>query len=406
MTVWHITKSLSGGAGQYALRLSQSLRDAGIDSIVLTPECVGAKGNLVLEPKRGVLHFISRIWRYAIRKISDQPFHSFLGFESYHPPLNTLKADIVHLHGMTQWIGKFGLKKLITRGSIVVQTTHSPWDVSGGCVLAAGTGCDSYQTKCTGCPALRSPWKSVARFELIAKRRFVQKFKVYPIANGEWMAGLIQKSYLYRDSKIQIIKPIVEEKYFSDSIKAIRSELGIPKHSRVISVGARSITDLNKGIQEFLEEFAHRFQITSKWTLLIFGEGALPYTPSSNIRLLGPVSAPDCLAEIYKASDVYVSPSRIETFGMTLLEAQAVGTAVIAFESGGIPSAIYPQDRHNLVALGDWNSMFARLESVLSEGSSIATKQDRQTWVQDNFSPQAIGREQLEYYKALSEGAK
>ena len=44
MKVWHITKTLYGGAGTYALRLSNALREAGVDSCVLCDDPVDMEG--------------------------------------------------------------------------------------------------------------------------------------------------------------------------------------------------------------------------------------------------------------------------------------------------------------------------------------------------------------------------
>lgn len=46
------------------------------------------------------------------------------------------------------------------------------------------------------------------------------------------------------------------------------------------------------------------------------------------------------LAEIYSAADVFVNPTRDEVLGMVNIEAQACGTPVITFDSGGSPECI------------------------------------------------------------------
>jgi len=51
-------------------------------------------------------------------------------------------------------------------------------------------------------------------------------------------------------------------------------------------------------------------------------------------RFLG-ILAPEALASVYRASDVFVFPSRTDTFGLVLLEAMACGTPVAAYPVPG-----------------------------------------------------------------------
>ena len=42
------------------------------------------------------------------------------------------------------------------------------------------------------------------------------------------------------------------------------------------------------------------------------------------------------MATIYSAADIFLIPSRIESFGQTAAEAQSCGTPVIGFDIGGL----------------------------------------------------------------------
>jgi glycosyltransferase involved in cell wall biosynthesis len=72
----------------------------------------------------------------------------------------------------------------------------------------------------------------------------------------------------------------------------------------------------------------------SKW---VAGEGpALAELKSryANVNYLGVLSQPE-LAKVYAAADVFVFPSRTDTFGLVLLEAMACGTPVAAYPVTG-----------------------------------------------------------------------
>jgi hypothetical protein len=225
MKVWHFTKTLSGGAGQYALRLSKALQAAGMESTILTMEgpIVGG-GALLLRVDSPLRRFAARGFRSLSHRIALGPFHSLRGFERYQSPQPIQACDIVHLHGMTGWIGVAGLRRLIPPGTKVLWTAHDLWMLSGGCVVYRG--CDQFQTDCSRCPILRSPWQRLAHRELRLKRELIEAYDIKPIANSQWMADRIRESRLFREvDSIPIIPPIVAACYLAEDIPDLRGEL-------------------------------------------------------------------------------------------------------------------------------------------------------------------------------------
>lgn len=70
---------------------------------------------------------------------------------------------------------------------------------------------------------------------------------------------------------------------------------------------------------------------------------------TSRVRFLGAVEH-DELADYYDLADVFVMPSRTETFGLVALEAQAVGTPVVASAVGGLTEIVEHESTGILVA--------------------------------------------------------
>jgi glycosyltransferase involved in cell wall biosynthesis len=82
------------------------------------------------------------------------------------------------------------------------------------------------------------------------------------------------------------------------------------------------------------------------------------------VRSLG-VVAPEEMAEWLRAADLYVHPSRADTFPSGVLEALACGTPVVASRVGGIPEQV-TDETGVLVDPGDPAALAAAIESLLA----------------------------------------
>jgi glycosyltransferase involved in cell wall biosynthesis len=398
--IWHVTKTVSGGAGQYALRLSNALRAEGLDSTVLASEGAASAGVArLIRIDSPIRRFAARVFRNVSHRISLEPFHSIRGPELYERPALIQAGDIVHLHGMTGWIGVGGLKKLIPKGTKVFWTAHDMWMLSGGCVVY--TGSDGFKTTCVGCPILQPRWKRLAVSELKTKETFVKDYDIQPIANSQWMAARIRESKLYAHvTDVPVVPPIVDDAYFAQGIGNLRRELEIPADRKVISLGSRSVDDAFKGIPEFLNHLSSTAAVADKITILLFGPGALKIPLNLDVRMLGGISDVKELAKVYRTSDLFVSPSKMESFGMTLAEAQAVGTLAVSFETGGIRDAVHPELHKWLVSPSGPEGLLASVsELIKSQTTAIPSVGVLREWAKKIFGAKRVAAAQERVYK-------
>lgn len=85
--------------------------------------------------------------------------------------------------------------------------------------------------------------------------------------------------------------------------------------------------------------------------------------PDGQICLLGRIP-PDELPELLPAYDVFVAPSREESFGVAILEASACGLPVIGSETGGIPEVIIHEETGLLFPTEDAQALYQALYSL------------------------------------------
>ncbi len=392
--VYHLTKSLVGGGGVYAKRLSDALCEAGQPSIVLCAE------DGTLQPRGVAWPLFDRVLAGLMHRWARQTMHSFLRQTRWrsHPPITS--GDTVHLHSVTGFIGIAGLEALIPDGAKVFWTAHNPWLFTGGCVAYAG--CDRFETGCDGCPILPGAVRGWARQEHGAKQRFARDRRVQAIANSEWMAGLIRRSSIYgHETDIPVVPPIVDGVFRpGDDGGSLRARLGIGPERCVIGLSSRAVTDTGKGIGKFFAALPKEWQTLSNVTFLILGDGRIPMPAGVDHRFTGHVEGADDLARHYRAMDIFVSPSSMETFGMALLEAQACGIPVVAFSTGGTPEAVCPEANCHLVPNGDFAAMFDALCVVVSAGRPSGQQSDAlHRWVASRHDAAVIAEKQIGVYR-------
>ena len=404
MKIWHITKTIYGGSGQYAFRLSNALNDLGHQSTVLVAEGdITPRVEGLSYQSNTLQKLINRGMVSVIGRAAKAPFHSGHRLDRWNSNHYIKPTDIVHLHGMTGWIGFSGLRSLIPPRTRVFWTAHDLWMLSGGCVVYRD--CNNYQSGCKSCPILKQPFSRWSQVEWKRKAQFIRDYQITPIANSTWMADKIRKSAIFSDIEdVAVIPPIVASEFFeADSFPSLRKELQIPSDRIVLGLGARSLTDIYKGIPEFLQYFVQEEDLIDKCTLLLCGDGKIDVPNDLDCRFLGTLTNTKEIARFYSACDIFVSPSRMETFGMTLLEAQAAGTPVVAFHVGGTPEAVNHLKHGWLAQENNYQEIMAGLRWLLSnlkQNASIGFCASR--WVAENHSSTVLGKKQVHTYKGKS----
>src|SRR2546423_2442295 len=329
MRVLHLNTHASGGSYEYAALLCTALAERGIESRVL---CKNAS-------REGGRFFLKRLIRRASVSLSREPWHGTRRLLLPPGPEELANVDVVHLHTVADWFDVPRWLESLPPGIGVVISLHDMWHVSGGCFLYRG--CDLYSDTCSPCPILTTPFnRFLAKDEQRRKLHAYRDRRAQFVANSQWLGGLAQQSAIVKASGgLRVIPPGIDTTIFKPQDKSLcRKHLGLPESAFVIVTGGASLTDTNKNVPWLFEQLSHLPDLPGV-IVLTFGEGAVPAPARLNVRFTGGVRERADLARLFAAADVFVSASLMETYGLTLVEAMACGTPVVAFRVGGVPEA-------------------------------------------------------------------
>jgi glycosyltransferase involved in cell wall biosynthesis len=163
------------------------------------------------------------------------------------------------------------------------------------------------------------------------------------------------------ERRVEVLPMGVDADVFAPGERAAaRRELGLPDAGPIVLFVGRVTPD--KGVI-VLSEAAHRLDRDTR----VFAAGPAEVTPPG-IELLG-VLAPRELARWLVAADVMCLPSFAEGTPVSVAEALATGTPVVATSVGGIPDQIAPGNGL-LVPPGDVDALATALSEALSRSWS------------------------------------
>jgi glycogen(starch) synthase len=220
----------------------------------------------------------------------------------------------------------------------------------------------------------------------------------------------MKQFYNVDEAKVRIVPNGVDVAKFRPSTdkEEIRKQFGLGDEPCVLFVGSLIP---RKGLHYLVEVAKKIVNEHSETTFLIVGEGPLKNqlvnsletaNISKNFKFLGNLKD-DKLPDLYNCADVFVLPSIQEGQGIVLLEAQACGKPIVAFDIGGVNEAVRNGETGLLVKLGDTEEFAnALLKLIGDKGLQEKMGADGRKYVLEKYTWDICAQKMLKvYYEAL-----
>ena len=339
MKVVEINSTIKGSTGGIMLRIAENVRAAG-DEVYTFSEI--RKG---VEAPLGHSFFGCRLENLAHRAYSVltgiSGTGSRRGTKKLLQALDNIKPDIIHLHNLHGWyINIPMLFDYIRQNQIkTVWTLHDCWAFTAQCSHFTMEKCEKWKTGCYDCPRYRKyPYTLVDRTDRMwpLKKRWFSGIKNLTIVTpSKWLADLVAQSFL-KDYDVKVINNGIDLEIFKPTPSNFREKHGL--QNKKIILGASTSWGYAKG----LDTFASLAKILpDEYKIVLVGTtDKIDKDLPKNILSIHRTDSPRELAEIYTAADVFVNPTREDTFPTVNIEAIACGLGVVTFCTGGSPESV------------------------------------------------------------------
>lgn len=332
----------NGSTGTIMRNLHRSLMDEGVDSYIFWGRRHGTIGDRerCCATKAGVyLHG-------ALSRLTDRAgFYSKRDTAKLLRRLDEIDPDVVHLHNVHgYWVNVEMLFGWLAKHRCQVRwTLHDCWAFTGHCPYFQYVGCDRWLTGCCDCPQRKGYPSSL--FLDSSKRNWEDKRRAFTsvppermtlITPSHWLAGLVGQSFL-RAYPIEVRRNTVDRSVFKPTPSDFRERYGIG--DRFMILGVASPWTERKGLGDFVRLVAELDSDRYAIALVGLTKKQIKRLPSA-IAALERTSSPQELANIYTAANVLFNPTREDNFPTVNLEAEACGTPVATYDTGGCVETI------------------------------------------------------------------
>lgn len=261
-----------------------------------------------------------------------------------------MAADLLHVHDITTAVSPLTLHWLAQRKPMI-WTFHDVSPFTGGCIYPHG--CTQYLRDCSRCPQTKA-WPICGLLpspaaQLRTKRK-LGKAAFWITTPSQWMANQAKAGGCYPTQPLSVISNGVDAQVFRPGPRiALREQLGLVPDRLTLVISAGHLADTSKGIGDAVSVVR---AVASRLPTQVIAVGR--ENPALTSALAGiPVCAtgylqsPRLLALSYAAGDALVYCSRADNQPLTVMENMAVGNAIYAYDTGGIPEML--EDKHGLV---------------------------------------------------------
>ncbi len=332
------------GAGLASLRFHKNLLENNYSSYLMVNEKKSNYKNIInINKKSNIDFFLNKFEFLFLKKRNKYAFYNknryLINDLNQIPFIEKIKPQIVIFHWVTNFINPsllYQIKKKYKSDIYCNLIDIAP--LTGGCHI--NWGCTNFSNDCGNCPAVSFIYKKKPVNTLSYKLNIFSNLNIKFLYTCEWMKDQLKKSAIAKSKKVFKLMLPIDENVFKPENKVIKKNpWNIKKDKRIILF--RSSHHLRKGNDILINSIKYLIQenqsIKKKFLLISIGDNYASLKLKNlnvNYLNLGKIESEKKLSQLYKITDLLISPSIDDVGPMMINEAVISGVPVISFNIG------------------------------------------------------------------------
>ena len=324
----------NGSTGTIMRNLHHELTERGVDSYIFW----GRRHNTISDHEQCCASKAGYLSHGAMTRLHDRMgFYSKRDTAKLLKRLDDIDPDVVHLHNIHGYYVNIEMlfSWLASHRCQVKWTLHDCWAFTGHCAYS----------KC--CPQLDTYPITISKTN--CARNYEDKKRIFTsvppermtlITPSQWLADLVGESFL-KDYPVEVRHNVIDTDVFKPTPSDFRERYGIG--DRFMVLGVASPWTKRKGLPDFVR-LAEKLD-SDKFVVALVGlsDRQLKALPRGVFGLKR-TNSPQELAGIYTTADVFFNPTVEDNYPTVNLEAEACGTPVITYDTGGCRETLHRAD--------------------------------------------------------------
>lgn len=367
MRVIAINIAHNGSTGNIMINIAKVLRQVGGEAKTFSAYYYSKQNKIFPPAPMGHIYFGNR-HENALHTILAQftglnGYFSYFGTKKLINECDKFKPDIIHLHNLHAFcinlpmLFRYAKKHKIP----VIWTLHDCWAFTGHCPHFVLANCDKWKSECHNCPQLsvypRTIVDNTRKAHKLKKKWFLGVENMTLVTPSEWLGKLAKESFL-KDYPVRVVNNGIDLSVFKPTDSDFRNKYGL--NDKKILLGVASGWGEGKGL-DVLEKLSNR--LDDKYQIVLVG---IEKAPNDKIIAIKRTESQKELAQIYTEADLFVNPTRQDTYPTVNMEALACGTPVLTFRTGGSPEII-DETCGSVVEVDDLDAMEKEIIRICEE---------------------------------------